>query len=169
MYEAIAELGRFFKELCAKTLSIEVVERLKKEIPVILCKLEKIYPPSFFDVMMHLPIHLPEEALLRGPVHYGWMFLVERRLGYLKGTVRNKSRPEGSIAETYIVDESLTFVSRYFKGDIETRFNIADRNMGTKGRKKNKKGKPRKGELGIFSYVVHGVGKKDFVYWQWRR
>ena len=26
MYEAIAELGRFFKELCAKTLSIKVVE-----------------------------------------------------------------------------------------------------------------------------------------------
>ena len=115
MYEAIAELGRFFKELCAKTLNVEVVEGLKKEIPVILCKLEKIFPPAFFDVMMHLPIHLPEEALLRGPVHYGWMFPVERKLGYLKGTVRNKARPEGSIAETYIVDESSTFVSRYLR------------------------------------------------------
>ena len=73
MYEAIAKLGRFFKELCAKTLNVEVVEGLKKEIPVILCKLEKIFPPAFFDVMMHLHIHLPEEALLRGPVHYGWM------------------------------------------------------------------------------------------------
>ena len=71
---------------------------MKKEIPLILCNLEKVFPPAFFDVMMHLPIHLPEEALLRGPVHYGWMFPVERNLGYLKGTVHNKARPEGSIA-----------------------------------------------------------------------
>ena len=134
---------------------------MKKEILEIICKLEKIFPPAFFDVMMHLPIHLPEEALLRGPVHYGWMFPVERKLGYLKGTVRSKARPEGSIAETYIVDESSTFVSRYFKSDIETRFNIADRNMGTEGRKKNNQGKPREGELSIFSSVVHGVGTKD--------
>jgi hypothetical protein len=144
MYEAIAELGRFFKELFAKTLNVEVVEGLKKEIPKILCKLEKIFPPAFFDVMMHLPIHLLEEALLRGPVHYGWMFPVERKFGYLKGPVRNKARPEGLIAETYIIDESSTFVSRYFKSDIETKFNIENRNMGTEGRKKNNQGKPRK-------------------------
>ena len=147
--------------MCAKTLNVEVVERLKKQIPVILCKLEKILPPAFFDVTMHLPIHLPEEAHLRGPIHYGWMFLVERKLGYLKGTVHKKERPEGSIAETYIIDESSTFVSRYFKGDIETRFNIADRTICTEGRKMNKKGKPIEGELSMFSSIVHGIRSKD--------
>jgi hypothetical protein len=48
---------------------------------VILCKLEKIFPSSFFDVMVHLCVHLPDEALLRGPVQYGWMYPIERRLG----------------------------------------------------------------------------------------
>ena len=85
------------------------MERLRDKIPTILCDLEKIYPPSFFDVMVHLAVHLPDEALLRGPVQYGWMCPIERRLGTFKGYVRNRARPEGSIAEAYIATEALTF------------------------------------------------------------
>ncbi|XP_066334951.1 uncharacterized protein [Miscanthus floridulus] len=98
---------------------------LKAEIPVILCKLEKIFPPAFFDVMVHLAVHLPDEALLRGPVQYGWMYPIERQMGTLKGYVRNRARPEGSIAEAYIANEALTFCSRYMD-DVVTRFNRDD-------------------------------------------
>ena len=55
--------------------------------------------PAFFNVMVHLAIHLPEEAILRGPVQYDWMFPIERRLLTCKRYVRNMARPEGSIAE----------------------------------------------------------------------
>ena len=109
IYEAVAELGNFFRELCCKTLKLSVLKRLENEIPIILCKLEKIFPPAFFTVMVHLCIHLPKEAMLRGPVHYGWMYPVERRLLTCKRSVRNTARPEGSIAEAYVVDECLTF------------------------------------------------------------
>ena len=88
--------------------------------------------------MVHLVVHLPDEALLRGPIQYGWMFPVERRLGYLKSTVRNKARPEGSIAESYIGDECLIFCSRYLKEDIETYFNQRDRDMSKNDKKKKK-------------------------------
>jgi hypothetical protein len=152
MYVAIAELGRFFRELCAKTLKVDVLNRLKVEIVVILCKLEKLFPPAFFDVMVHLAIHLPDEALLRGPVHYGWMYPVERRLGYLKSTVRNKARPEGSIAESYIVDECLIFCSRFFKDGTETRFNKDDRNQDIRR-------KPDPDEMEVFSVGAKGLGK----------
>jgi hypothetical protein len=91
IYEAIAELGKFFRELCSKTLNKDVLVEMKKEIPIILVKLEKISPPAFFDVMMHLTVHLPDEALLRGPVHYGWMYSIERRLYTLKRYVRNRA------------------------------------------------------------------------------
>lgn len=122
VYEALAELGNFFRELCSKTLRIDVVKRLKKEIPIILCKLERIFPPAFFTVMVHLAVHLPDEALLRGPVQYGWMYPIERRLGTLKNFVSNKARPEGSIAEAYIASETLAFCSRYME-DCDTRSN----------------------------------------------
>ncbi|BAH94747.1 Os10g0141500, partial [Oryza sativa Japonica Group] len=72
---------------------------LRGEIPIILCKLEKIFPPAFFDVMVHLCIHLIDDAILRVPVQYGWMYPVERRLLTLKRFVRKMARPEGSIAE----------------------------------------------------------------------
>ena len=71
IYEAVAVLGNFFRELCCKTLKLTVLEILEKEIPIILCKLENIFPLAFFTVMVHLAVHLPKEAMLRGPVQYG--------------------------------------------------------------------------------------------------
>jgi hypothetical protein len=43
-----------------------------------LCKLEMIFPPLFFDSMEHLPIHLPFEAKVGGPVQYRWIYPFER-------------------------------------------------------------------------------------------
>ena len=125
IYEVVGELGKFFRELCGRKLKVEVIKRLKAEIPVILCKLEKNFPPAFFDVMVHLVVHLLDEALLRGPVQYGWMYPIERQMGTLKGYVRNRARPEGSIAEAYIANEALTFCSRYMD-DVVTRFSRDD-------------------------------------------
>ena len=154
IYEAVAELGNFFKELCCKTLKLDVLKRLEKEIPIILCKLEKIFPPSFFTVMVHLAIHLPDEAMLRGPVQYGWMYPIERRLLTLKRYVRNMARPEGSIAEAYIVDECLTFCSRYFD-DVETRFNRPGRNR--------ERDDSQGGDLSVFKHGVSFLGASDYV------
>ncbi|XP_028097569.1 uncharacterized protein LOC114297356 [Camellia sinensis] len=92
------ELGTFFKQLCSKTLRVTDLEQLQEQIVLILCKLEKIFPPAFFDVMVHLAIHLPYEAMVGGPVQYRWMYPIERMLGLLKGFVGNKARPEGSVA-----------------------------------------------------------------------
>ncbi|GFS37289.1 hypothetical protein Acr_00g0051170 [Actinidia rufa] len=72
------ELGSFFQDLCSKTLRRSELEKLEERIVHILCKLEKIFPPAFFDVMVHLAIHLPREALLGGPVQYRWMYPFER-------------------------------------------------------------------------------------------
>ncbi|PKU86214.1 hypothetical protein MA16_Dca002045 [Dendrobium catenatum] len=56
------------------------------------------------------------------------MYSIERFLGKLKSYVRNRSRPEGSIAEGYIVDECLTFRSLYFAEHVKTRHNQLGRN-----------------------------------------
>ena len=68
---------------------------------------------------MHLAVHLPDEALLRGPVQYGWMYPIERRLGTLKNLLRNRARPEGLIARAYIESEVLTFCSSYMDDDVD--------------------------------------------------
>uniref|UniRef100_A0A2N9GHE4 Transposase-associated domain-containing protein n=1 Tax=Fagus sylvatica TaxID=28930 RepID=A0A2N9GHE4_FAGSY len=109
-------------------LSVEELDRLDHQIAKILCKLEQVFPPSFFDVMMHLPIHLAYEAKVASSVQYRWMYPIERYLRTLKGYVRNKARPEGSIAEGYISEECMTFCSWYLH-DMDTKFNRPERNV----------------------------------------
>nr|GFC57420.1 hypothetical protein [Tanacetum cinerariifolium] len=103
---------------------------LKAQIKVvdILCDLELIYPLSLFDIMIHLVIHLSIEALEGGPIRPRWMYPFERYMKKLKGYVRNKAKPEGSIAEGYVAEEALTFSSHYF-WDVSTKFNRPDRNV----------------------------------------
>jgi hypothetical protein len=148
VYEAIAELGNFFRELCSRNLKKYVVKRLKKDIPVILCKLEKIFPPAFFDVMVHLAVHLPDEALLRGPVQYGWMYPIERRLGTFKNSVANRARPEGSIAEAYVASDTMIFCSRYM-ADVSTRLNRGDSQA---------EDEPPASEISVFNHCVKLIG-----------
>ncbi|XP_066323130.1 uncharacterized protein [Miscanthus floridulus] len=154
VYEAVAELGTFFRELCSRNMRIDVVKRLKVEIPLILCKLEKIFPPAFFDVMVHLAVHLPDEALLRGPIQYGWMYPIERRLGTLKIFVRNRARPEGSIAEAYMASDTLTFCSSYME-DIDNRFNHDDGSDGEM---------PLPDDISVFKHGVTLVGSNRSQY-----
>ena len=120
-------LTNFFKALCSKVLSVDDLKKMESQIAIAVCQLEMIFPPSFFDVMMHLPIHLAGEAMIVGPVQDRWMYPIERYLQTLKNYVRNPTCPEGSIAEGYLIDECLTFCSRYFHG-IETRFNQVGQN-----------------------------------------
>ena len=47
IFEAIAEVGKNFRELCSRTLDKDVLAEMKKEIPIILVKLEKKFSPSF--------------------------------------------------------------------------------------------------------------------------
>ena len=78
----ISELSFLFRQLCSKELDIETVKELENKIPVLVCKLEMIFPPGLFTVMLHLLIHLPYEARMGGPVQYRWMYPFERYVNY---------------------------------------------------------------------------------------
>ncbi|XP_012827605.1 PREDICTED: uncharacterized protein LOC105948893 isoform X2 [Erythranthe guttata] len=161
---AILELGDFFQRLCCRKLLVEDVNKLEKDIVEILCKLEMIFPPAFFDVMVHLAVHLPHEVMLGGPVQYRWMYPIERYLGTLKGYVRNKARPEGSIAEAYIVNECLTFCSMYLDG-IETSFNKEERNMDIEVDRKLSVFSQKTRTFGAIKYSEPPREEVDLAHW----
>ncbi|XP_052115489.1 uncharacterized protein LOC107478330 [Arachis duranensis] len=125
----LLKFSSYFKTLCSKVIRVDVFEQLDVEIAQILCELERIFPPSFFVLMIHLSMHLAYEARLGGPVQYRWMYPIERFLLKLKNYVRNKSRPEGSIVERYLVDECLTFCSRYLNDNVRKKFNNLTKNL----------------------------------------
>lgn len=118
---ALSGVGIFFRDLCSRTLQKSRVKQLKQNIVSIICNLEKIFPPSFFDVMQHLPIHLPYEAELGGPVQYRWMYLFERNFKKLKANAKNKRYAAGSIVEAYINQEIAFFSEHYFADNIQTK------------------------------------------------
>ncbi|VVA32224.1 PREDICTED: transposase [Prunus dulcis] len=92
---AIFQLCAFFNELCQRVVDRNKLEKLEEDIVHTLCMLERFFPPSFFDVMLHLTIHLGQEACLCGPVQYHWMYPFERYMKVLKGYVMNRARLEG--------------------------------------------------------------------------
>ena len=79
----------------------------------VLSSLVKDLLPSFFDILVHLTIHLVEELFLCGLVQTRWMYLFERYDKGLKSFVQNLAKPEGSIAQGYQVEEALGFVTEY--------------------------------------------------------
>jgi len=122
IYAPLVELSQFFCTLNSKALSTQQLQQLESTIPSTLCKIEMEFPPSFFDPMMHLPVHLASEALIGGPTIYRWMYQFERQIKFLKSLVRNMAHPEASIAEGYLAYEFITLCSRYLD-DMETMHN----------------------------------------------
>jgi hypothetical protein len=105
VWMVLVELRYFYRQLCAKEIAVEMMQKLEKEIHMILCKMEKNFPPGFFNPMQHLLTHLPYEAKVGGHVQYWWMYHIERALRYLKSLVGNRTRVEGFIAEAFILKE----------------------------------------------------------------
>lgn len=71
-------------------------------------------PPTFFDLMQHVLIHLVDELATCGPVGCKWLYPLERYMGVLKGWVHNRASPEASMASAYMSEEALGFCTKYF-------------------------------------------------------
>ena len=106
---AIIRFCLFFKEICAKVIDPSKLEKMQADLVVTICLLEKYFPPSFFDIMIHLTVHLVREVESCGPVFFRWMYPFERYMKVFKGWVKSRKHPEGCIAERYIVEEAVEF------------------------------------------------------------
>ncbi|XP_074375135.1 uncharacterized protein LOC141716863 [Apium graveolens] len=125
--------------ICSKVIEGDKLEKMQSQLVETLCQLEKHFPHSLFDVMIHLSVHLVREVELCGPVFLRWMYPFERYMKTFKGYVRNRAHPEGCIAEAYIAEEA-----------IECLVNFEEPAVGLPGRDKNKeKYRPLSGAIMI--------------------
>ncbi|KAL0558514.1 hypothetical protein IC582_003088 [Cucumis melo] len=113
---AITRFCLVFNSICNKVIDVTQVEKLQENIVMTLCLLEKYFPPSFFTIMIHLTVHLVREVKLCGPIYLRWMYPFERFMKVIKNAVRNRNRPEGCIAEGYILEEAVEFCSEFLCG-----------------------------------------------------
>jgi len=74
---ALTRLCFFFNAICSKVLDLVKLDELENEAAIILCQLEMYFPPAFFDIMVHLIVHLVREIKCCGPVYLQWMYPLE--------------------------------------------------------------------------------------------
>ncbi|XP_042426074.1 uncharacterized protein LOC122013929 [Zingiber officinale] len=113
---AIIRLCFFFKDICCKVIDVAKLDKLQSDLVVTLCLLEQYFPPSFFDIMLHLTVHLVREVRLCGPVYFRWMYPFERCMKVLKSYVGSRKHPEGCIVQRYLAEEAIEFCSEYLNG-----------------------------------------------------
>lgn len=144
---AIMRLSRVFRRICAKVIDPTDMVNLKEDVAVTMSMLEIYMPPSFFDVMSHLVIHLVEELELCGPVHTRWMYSVERMNKVLKGYVSNMARPEACMAKSHVLEEAIGLVTEFM-----TDYEPLHRNVWTE-----------EAGAGITGEVLEGVGTTSII------
>jgi hypothetical protein len=49
IWDALTEITHFFRDIFSSKLNVDHIERLETNIVETICKLEMIFPPSFFD------------------------------------------------------------------------------------------------------------------------
>jgi hypothetical protein len=86
---------------------------LQEEIVVILCELEIYFPPAFFDIMVHLLVHLVDDIIHHGPTFLHNMMPFERLNCVIKEFVCNSSRPDRSITRGFLTYECVLFCQNY--------------------------------------------------------
>ncbi|KAM3299995.1 hypothetical protein ACQJBY_041154 [Aegilops geniculata] len=126
-WEVLAELSYFFHVLCAKEVSPTVIDEMEERAPELLCKLEKIFPPGFFNPMEDMILHLPSEARMGGPVQNRWCYGLERMQKTLRAKCRHKCRIEASIAEAFLAEEITNFTTSRYAANIPSLHNAKSR------------------------------------------
>jgi hypothetical protein len=111
--DAVTSLCLFFNAIEQKVIDKEKLLDLERRHFETLCLLEDTFPPSFFDLMLHLTAHLAREIWFFGPSYLHQMFPYERFYGFLKSLVHNRLFPEGAIVRGYETIKAVEWAMGY--------------------------------------------------------
>jgi hypothetical protein len=103
----------FFNAIEQKVIDEEKLLYLERMHFETLFLLEATFPPSFFDLMLHLTAHLTREIWFLGPSYLHQIFPYERFYGFLKSLVHNQLFPEGAFVRGYETIEVVEWAMGY--------------------------------------------------------
>jgi hypothetical protein len=140
--QTLTGLCHFFDVITRKSISVKKLGRLQEEIVTIINELEMYSPPAFFDIMVHLLVHIVDDIEDLGPAFLHNMMALERLNGIIKAYVRNRAHPDGSIVQGFPTEECISFCKNY----------LNEENTPV--------GLPANKHLGRFEGVGHNTGKR---------
>jgi hypothetical protein len=107
------KLCAFLNAISQKVTNPKDLPRLQNDVAQCLVSFELVFPPSFFNIMTYLLVHLVKEISILGPVFLYNMFPFEWFMRVLKKYVRNRARPKGSIVKGYGTEEVIEFCADF--------------------------------------------------------
>src|SRR3954462_865471 len=110
------KLCAFLNAISQKVIDPEILPRLRTDVAQCLVSFELVFPPSFFNIMTHVLVHLVDEIFILGTVFLHNMFPFERFMGVLKKYVCNRARPEGSISMDHQTEDVIGFCVDFIPG-----------------------------------------------------
>ena len=123
---AVMRMSKVFRRICTKVYNLADYAFLQADVAESMALVEMEFPLAFFDIMTHHLYHLVRELDLCGSVLARWMYPVERYMKTLKSHVRNMARPEACMAEGYLKDECINFVTEYLQAFDVTQKHVWD-------------------------------------------
>jgi len=113
--KVITCLGYFFNILTQKVIDEAELPDLKQFIAETLCQLEICFPPSFFDIMTHLMMHMVDQIQELGPVYLHQMWTYEWFMSTLNRYVLKHAYPKSSMVEAYTTNEAINCCTKYIQ------------------------------------------------------
>ena len=95
---AIMSLCSFFNAISQMVIDEQSLEDLEKNMIKVMCLLEAYFLPTFFDISVHLIVHLVKEIRYLGPMFLHHMYPYERFFSTMNRYAMSHVHPEGSMA-----------------------------------------------------------------------
>ena len=86
---AITRLSYYFNWITQKVIDEAELPGMKQFNAEMICQLEMCFPPSYFDIMPHLMMHMVDQIQDLGPVYLHQMWTYERFMSTLNRYVHN--------------------------------------------------------------------------------
>jgi len=90
---AIMSLCFFFNAISQKVIDETSLDDLEENMFATICLLDAYFPPSFFDIFVHLIAHLVKEIRYLGPVYLHHMYPYERFMSTLNKYTKSILEP----------------------------------------------------------------------------
>ena len=97
----------FFNKISQKEIYRDELDSLQEFMAETMAQLEMCFPPSFFDIMPHVMIHMVDQTRALGPLYLHKMWTYKRFMSTLNRYVLNRACLEGSMVEAYHTEEVI--------------------------------------------------------------
>jgi len=105
----------YFNCITQKVIDEAELPGLKQFIAETLCQLEMCFPPSFFNIMPHLMMHMVDQIQELDRIYLHQMWTYERFMSTLDRYILNHAYLEGSMIAAYTTEEAVNCCTKYIR------------------------------------------------------